>query len=578
MYILISIITLVLFLMIKKTNKKENIILWTALSLIIYMCFNIFTTLIFSIVNIKSTLANLAIAQVLMIIIFILVLKKRGMQKYYIKKADIIFSVILLISIMVIALIQYGFPFNIKYIVTDGATHYLATINFFNYSELGHTEPVEMINFSTFMTGAYVNCGILLKSLANDITAKNYYTVFVLFDLIVLFLSGQLFYFLISKKAHKKSEYILAYIFTAIYLLGYALNSTLSGFCYLSLGLDIILAIIIIMDYITKEDNIIILLTTSLLTLGLFFSYYFFVPVVYLSIFIVLIRKYMKKYKHVLRAKNIMEIIYVLIIPSILGIYYMFLKEIFTKKYDLPNEAIAIKGEIYSNLITNFVIFIPLIIIFIVHYIKNKKINMKSCILIFEIFFIILLGIGKKLDKVSDYYFYKAYYLLWIITICTSFDAILLIKRNKKIYEMIIYIAISIYIIGIIVFPGILNKSIYIYDIYNYNFSSMKDENILDYKYFEVLEYYNNNLEQSKYDIYMISSKMLGRARWLYALYQNPVYVFMVEEDSIENWLEYSKENYCIYAKRDFNQEPNDKDERYEVLFNNESGAILKRK
>ena len=291
MYILLSIIMIILFIFMKKTNKKENIILSITMSIILYMCFNIFVTLVFSIIKVKITLINLSIVQIFMIISFVRMLRKKGIQKYYIKKADIIFIVVLLVVIIAIALIHYGFPFNIKYIITDAATHYLATMNFLEHSELGFTNKVEFISFNTFMTGAYVNCGILLKSLANIISVKDYFTVFVLFDLGVLFLSVELFYLIISRGMHKKSEYILAYIFSFIYLLGYALNSTLSGFCYLSLGLAIILAIIIIMEYIRRETNVVIILLTALLTLGLFFSYYFFVPVIYLSIFIILMKK-----------------------------------------------------------------------------------------------------------------------------------------------------------------------------------------------------------------------------------------------------------------------------------------------
>lgn len=578
-YVLISLITIIMFLVMKKTNKKENIILWMALSTIILMCFNIFITLIFSMVKLKSTLFNLSLTQIALILLFgIQIFRKKQIQKYYINKKDLVVSIILLIIVIVIGIAQYGFPFDIKYIITDGAVHYFSTINFYNESDLlSNVKYNYIVSFSTFMTGAYVNCGILLKSLSDFILIKDFYMVFVLFDLMIFFLSGQLFYLLITKKLHKKSEYVLAFIFTLIYMLGYPLNSLLSGFCYLSLGLDIILAIMLMMNYMKNDNNEIILLSISLLTLGLFFSYYFFAPVIYFSILVFLIRKYISKKEKIFKIKNMIEIIYILIIPTLLGMYYMFFKEIFTQDYNLPNKVLTIEGTIYSNLITNFIVFVPLVICYLITNFVNKKKNFNTNILILEIIFIIFLGVGKIFGKVSDYYFYKSYYLLWIIVLVVSFCEIILLKRNKKIKNIIIYYTFIIYAIGIILFPVIFKDSGIIYDIYNYNFENIKQECIIESEYLELVQYYYENLENEKFDVYMIAGKTEGRNRWIYSLYQNPIYLISSEKNNFEDWLNYGKEKYFIYYKGDLKYEPEQNDERYEIIFNNSSGAILKK-
>ena len=580
-YILISLITITIFIVLKKTNKKENIVLWIILSIILLMCFNIFVTLIFSIIKIKSTLTNLSIAQIILIIPMIRqIILKREIQKFYIKKYDIIISILLLILIVIIAIKQYGFPFNIKYIITDGSVHYLATIKFYNESDLLSNAKFDGVsNFSTFMTGAYVNCGIFLKSLSSFITIKNYYTIFVIFDLVVLFLSGELFYLLISQKLHKKSEYILAYIFTIIYILGYPLNSTLSGFCYLSLGLDIILAIMLMIKYIKKGQNITIMLSLSLLTLGIFFSYYFFVPVVYLAIFIFLIKNINNKKEKILKLNNVLDITYILIFPAILGMYYFFLKEIFTGYYVLPNKAISIDGTIYSNVITNFIIFIPLILIYIIHEIKYKKNNFNINMLCLEIIFIMCLWIGKENNKVSNYYFFKSYYLLWILTISISFYSIILLKRKIKQSTIIIFSLVIIYLFGMIFNIVIYKESnIKLYDIYSYNFKHLNEKHTINYKYLELVEYYYNNLEDEKWNIFIIGTEMEGEKRWMYSLYQNPIYQFVNEKIDIDLWIKEAKEEYLIYYKMDYDYEPVQNDDRYEILFNNSAGAILKKK
>ena len=74
-------------------------------------------------------------------------------------------------------------------------------------------------------------------------------------------------------------------------MLGYPLNSEISGFSYLSLGMNIIISIIIIIQYFlqNKINRTMVILILFLLNFGLFFTYYFFVPVVYISIFITII-------------------------------------------------------------------------------------------------------------------------------------------------------------------------------------------------------------------------------------------------------------------------------------------------
>ena len=242
LFILIQLISIIIFLKLKKTDKKENIVLWSTLSIITLMCLNILVTLIFNMIKIKSTLLNLSIIYMILDLSMIFaIFKTKQTQKYLLKKQDIIISLLIMIIVIIIAYAQYKFPFNIKYLITDGAVHYNAMVNFYSSSTLlKNVNSIE--NFNTFMTGAYVNGGILLKSLASFVTVKDCFSVFVIFDLLLFFLSGEIFYLLISKYNVKKTEYFFSFCFTLLYMLGYPLNSLLSGFVYLSLGLDIILA------------------------------------------------------------------------------------------------------------------------------------------------------------------------------------------------------------------------------------------------------------------------------------------------------------------------------------------------
>lgn len=578
LFIFIQLISIIIFLKLKKTDKKENIVLWSTLSIITLMCFNILVTLIFNMIKIKSTLLNLSIIYMILDLSMIFaIFKTKQTQKYLIKKQDIIISLLIMIIVIIIAYAQYKFPFNIKYLITDGAVHYNAMVNFYSSSTLlKNVNSIE--NFNTFMTGAYVNGGILLKSLASFVTVKDCFSVFVIFDLLLFFLSGEIFYLLISKYNVKKTEYFFSFCFTLLYMLGYPLNSLLSGFVYLSLGLDIILAIIILIKNYLKSENITILIVISLSTLGLFFSYYYFVPVVYLAIFIEIVLNF-KKEKRKNYIQNLIKTFYILVVPAILGMYYMFIKEMFTKKYNIPTEVLKIEGAIYKNFISNIIFFIPFIIYYYFNINCRKKDIFSKNIFILLLLFITVIFIGNKIDKVSDYYFYKLYYMLWIFTIYLAYKGFTELIYSKNWKQKLAKTLISLYFVGMIV-TLMCNNSLYLWDIYNYNYQRIiNDEDTYGNKYLELVEYYSKNLAKNRNDVEILNSTQIGRVRWRYVLFQNPIFLFADEElFSIENWLNNKTASYLIYSKKDYSFEPDKNDKNYEVLLDNSEGAILKRK
>lgn len=577
-FILIQLISIILFLKLKKTEKNENIVLWFVLSIIILMCFNIFVTLIFSILKIKSTIFNLSILYIILNIFMVFeIFKSKQTQKYLIKKQDIIISLSILVIVFIIAYVQYKFPFNIKYIITDGAVHYNAMVNFYSSSEL--LKNVNLLdNFNTFMTGAYVNSGILLKILSSFFAIKNYFSVFVIFDLLLFWLSGELFYLLISKKNTKKSEYLLSFCFTLIYMLGYPLNSLLSGFVYLSLGLDIILAIMILVKYYFERQNPVIIISISLCTLGLFFSYYYFVPVVYLTIFIKIVLNIKKARK--IHIQDVVKIFYILIIPTILGIYYMFIKEIFTKKYNIPTNVLKIEGDIYQNFISNIIFFIPFIIYyFIQRNCRKKDIEIKNLFII-SILFMLVIFIGNRLNRVSDYYFYKIYYMFWISIIYLTYKAFYVLIYSKKMKQKVASVSIIVYFSGMFI-SIIFNKSFYLWDIYKYNYENIISDKQISYgsEYLELVEYYNQNLKSNVNNVDILTATTAGKMKWQYVLFQNPMLLYPDEDLlSIEDWVEKKTEEYLIYSKRDYNLEPSENDKNYEIILNNSEGSILRRK
>lgn len=418
-YLIISAILIIAFIAVKKSDKKQNLVFWAILSIVLYFIYNTFIAYFLSIVKIPCNLISFTIINT--IIIFLLgfnIFVKKRTQKYYIKAIDIISILIILISVLVVSYKEFGFPLRIKYNTTDPAVHYMAAKEFYeNSTLLANVEKHTLYDFETFMPASYVNTGMLFKAFDGIVDKLDFYKIYILFDIFCLFLVGATFYLLIINKMRKKLFCIIAIALALVYTLGYPLSIVIYGFAYLSMGILIVNAIIAACK-LFKENEVDIRICKAILAMlafGLFFSYYLFVPVIYSSIAIYFILLY-KKGKYIISKEAVITIVQTLVIPFILGFIYFLLPSLLGKGENY-GEAITAEGAIYRNLYGNFIIFIPFVLHYFITCIKNKKIKLENIILIILLVFMLGLFILGMKDKVSSYYFYKNYYVLWGITI-----------------------------------------------------------------------------------------------------------------------------------------------------------------
>lgn len=579
-YILTIILMFFLHMLIYKKEEKQNLLKWIAISIMIFLCYNIFICVIMSILGIKSTIISLVTINIILdILLGIKIVRDKKTQKYDIQKMDIL-SIILILSVTAIVVVnQYGIPFNIKNATTDATVHYFVADEFYHNSMLlykGNSDIFNLWKVDFFMPGAYINTGILFKIFSNIISETYFCQLFILFDICIWCLSGILMYVLLSKK-----QKIIPLIFSIIYMLGYPLNSLLSGFSYLSLALNLIITLVIIMqeDINRNYKNILMLL----LNLGIFFSYYFFVPVVYLAVFLQIILENKRK---IFTKQNILNIIYTLIIPSLFGITYFLVFQFIkfgTNPVSNSIDIIGIAGYIYNNFITNIVVFILLSVYYILNCIKNKKSEIQNKMLILTIAFMIVLFMGKQFKIVSEYYYYKSYYLVWIFLISVGYKGIEILLSKKRIMT---YILIGIYSIGVVT-SILLEQKLLIFDIYRKNSELINiDYNVIDYSELEVLDYYNKNINTSSDKLdkntYMCIPKIeKGRNIWVYVITRN-LYNYIdlsfgeLTED-INQFIE-SDKKYCILLKQDYCGEYDKIDfSQLKILFRNESGIIVEK-
>ena len=190
------------------------------------------------------------------------------------------------------------------------------------------------------------------------------------------------------------------------------------GFFYLGLGIAIINAIILIINK-TKDvlNTKTIVMILFLLNLGLFFTYYLFIPFVYLAEFIYFIMVNKQKNKKILTKRLIVFIAITLMLPCILGFEFNVLQGMIHQKTSgtmAPTDIMKDEGYIYRNSYSNFILFLPFVVLYFFNHIKKRQIDFN---MIFFTTLILYIGF---------------IYVLWLIMIYITCASIIEVSSTKR--------------------------------------------------------------------------------------------------------------------------------------------------
>lgn len=591
-YILTSLALIISYLLLNKGEKKENLIHSVIISVILFLTYNIFITQVMFFVHLESTLLNLAIVNIAFSAVFITKeIKTKTIQKYYINKLDIIAVIIILGLAITIVIMNYGTNIAVKHAVTDAATHYFASDDFYRYSTLFSRESsdtIKWLNTPYLMTGAYVNTGIFLKLFKGIIDETFLVKLYFIFDMFIWMLSGLLMYTALSTNFKNKKHQILALVLTIFYMLAYQLNSLFAGFSYLGVGLDIIIGIIIIMKSEIKTNYKISSL--FLLNLGIMFSYYYFAPVLFLAEFWYILATNKKQNIKIFSKQNIFEILITLVIPGMIGVIYFIgypLMQANNKAFDYVG-AIATDGFIYEDLIMNIFPYLLLSEVYIIYIAFKKKNTFIDKLLYLTVIFTLLIYMLMRLEFVSSYYYYKIYYMLFLVLTVSSYEILKIFVDKGKNVTIIVSGVLIIYSFGIFS-AMILDKNWFVFDIYLTNGEEIKDDYaLIKDKEFYLFEYYNNNINTMQNDdtLFCKTKGNTGRDRWVYSITKNGNNLTNALTNdkitTVEKFMENSKYHYFVLLKNDYGGEYDkvqDEVKRYnlKILIQNSAGMILEK-
>lgn len=407
-----------------RMKKSENVLYgaaWIPVSALLVTFYQCLFAALGTILHIPVNLLSVGIADgILGCILWYWIVKKKRIQSYKFEKIDLLAFSVLLLAIGLFAYHRFGFDMHIHYQSIDLAQHLKVAM------DIVSGQRVSAMFYAGFHNA------LLIQLLAPFRDPTRYYQIYVFGDVLHLLLAGLMFYGVIRKYLKDNFLKLASIVIILIYINGYPVNSTIFGFTYLGMCVTVIGCTMVVVDSFIQDElsrwmGIILI---SLCCLGIFECYVLFMPIMFFSVFFCVLYK-QKKLKKLVSMDTVKVCLGIFLVPTILGLYFTY-NGIFGSGGITVKYAIAQEGGIYKDLFSNFVLLMPLAL-FGYYYLRKEK---KNWIILYifpmlACFMLALFGLGMS-GRVSSYYFYKNYYLLWLIVFVLAFAGLTYVEKKSR--------------------------------------------------------------------------------------------------------------------------------------------------
>lgn len=400
------------FFLWKKSEKELSSVTWLAITIVGMRCSHTTIAGIIQVIHIPVNIISLGCIDGMMgLILWFFIFKKKQIQTYKTQVVDVLLLGLLAVFSILFLKQRYGFDLNLHYATIDPAAHLQSAMDVIKHQKV------------SCMYYASLNTALLIEAIGAFIHPSNYYKIFVLNEVIQLFLSGWIFYGITKRYAKDIFTKVVAIVLTFVYIGGFPLNNAIYGYNYLGMGVTVVGFLIILTDTYLHEEvnrkwNVFLMMLGCV---GIFESYVLFMPVTFFAIFAAINVKQLQN-KKLISMDTVLLNLAVFLLPCMIGLYYTYLG-IFSGGTTVSG-AIANEGAIYRDLFSNFLPFLPLAIYGFVESIKEKKNHILMYLLPFLSVFVFVLFIMVEKGKASTYYFYKNYFLMWLLVLAMMYYGI----------------------------------------------------------------------------------------------------------------------------------------------------------
>lgn len=583
-YLLSVFYLMISFLLYKKANKKLSIVSSVIYTIGVLFCYNTMVVCLYTFLKIKGSLLVLSLFNYgIGSLLNLISLKRKERQQYIFDKKEFMVVICILLIAFLIGFFRFRGFTTISYETGDPAIHYRQALHFKEKLEIlgmENSKDIVYVNFYRALPISYVNSGLLLH-IFSDMSS---YQLFTIYDVLCYGLYAILFFVTIFQILGQKKKYLFySFILTLLYMLAFPLNNLVFGFCYLGLGIMVVNLLYLTVRQIKDFDKQVLfqLCLLFILTFSVFFSYYLFMPCVYLALGLYYI--YLWKKKKLSLKKLLLYGIVTLIIPFLIGFIHFILPDYTVFREGTIAAAAKSEGYIYSNITPIYLLIMVTGIILYKKALGKGKVSyfqlnldvITSCIFLFIILYL--------LKKMELYYLYKLFYLYW-------FFVIIYLGKSLIKWKKYVYIIFSLILMGmgiVYLFPNSkMTSFLTSINIYNWNARTFLDDKIIfTEKELEIMDksiQYQDVCEENN-EFLILGNKF--KNLWFYSYtgsvpvfgyrYENPNQLYETNI-GFKFWTGLKKYDCLVYFYED-NKVDYEKD-NFDILYQNEDGAILKKK
>ena len=581
-FYIISVMFLIFsYLLFFKSKKKLSVIREFIYSICLFYCYNVLVVHVVYLFKQTGTFFLYgSINIIISIILGVITLITKRKQQYYFKKREFLFFGLFFVLFMLLGYLRFHGGRLIHYESVDASIHYRYALHFSEtLSTLTKENSKDLVygNFERGMSISYVNGGFLIRILS---FIKSY-RVFLLHDTISFAITGLIFLSTLFQ-LFKKRNYFYYACLMFLYSFSFLLNSYIFGFSYLTLGMMVVnLLLLTVLSYEKEwEENIWFkILILFILSFSVFFSYYLFFPCIYLALGIYYIKLYQDK--EISFKQMSFYGIFTLILPFFIGFFY-FVFPTFFKVTGGVATAVSSDGYIYNNKTPSY--FFAFFFFYLVYF--ERKFQKENTYLVlnfyFISFYIVLFFVLFIFHLSGEYYFHKLFYLYSIFVIL--YFGIKLENKKKYVY-LFTFLTLGSMLLIRIMDDNKLTNLLSKLNVYNWNsYSFNQNRTLIDEDELILIEESTKYKDVCSYHHEFINIGKKLRNYWFYAItneiplagyHKNNKDVLNQENISLR-WFD-NFEHPCVVYFYDGNI----KDpvmSRYDILYQNQKGAILKKK
>ena len=406
-----------------KVPEKISLLHTLIIALISELCIGGVAAKVYFLFNISICLVNMGIVYLLAgSILWGIIIKQKRMQAVALDKEDMYAFLIPVIGFCTLFLLIFTPNLKIAYSGSDSAEHYSFALRVLDTGRISSMYYAELFN------------GLVMEFFQPFLTHMSLYKGFIIADALGQLIHICMVTILVSSVCTSRTVKLIFPFMILFYYIGWPLYCYSAGFSYQSWGATLFAYIVyIILKFYKSNHKKVLMLYLVLIALGYYNTivcYLLYAPVVGVIIIAGIVLAVRNKFQISPRV-----IIGVGAICICMGIVLLIcLMGYVNGRIDNIFQWLQVDGGIHKDLYRDFIPFMPGVFYLGIQYIKNRKCNL---IYIFTInVFIYIIGtlVLAICGIMSSYYFYKPYYLLWMLVWILNVMAVeLLLKTNKEI-------------------------------------------------------------------------------------------------------------------------------------------------